>query len=230
MNNELDIGEYCKSCGKYLPEVNEFGLCAYCYSSDDNVEEVDMVNNPPHYNFHESGVECIELTRWMSGNLAAAFKYVFRAEHKGNVLENYEKSLWYVKDEINRLHYVSRILSSGIPDDEYSMFLVKLGMVVGLERTVDRAKLLRNLGFAGLGLNHEPYLDYAKNSLERIISELEGIAIEKENYPTDVADETIVESLIEGIGEVEAAEEVKVKKTKKKRAVEIEESIEFCEE
>lgn len=58
---------------------------------------VDMVNHPPHYNSHPSGVQCIDIVRWMTFGGGNAFKYVFRAEHK-NGREDYEKALWYLRD------------------------------------------------------------------------------------------------------------------------------------
>ena len=59
----------------------------------------DAVNQPPHYNGHPSGVQCIEVTRYMNFNLGNAFKYLFRAELKGG-LEDYRKAIWYIEDEI----------------------------------------------------------------------------------------------------------------------------------
>lgn len=60
----------------------------------------DMVRHPPHYNSHLSGIECIEITRHMNFNLGNAFKYLFRRKFKGNEVQDMEKAIWYVKDEI----------------------------------------------------------------------------------------------------------------------------------
>jgi hypothetical protein len=65
-------------------------------------KEVDMVSHPPHYNGHASGIECIEMTRCMYPDLANAFKYVFRAGKKGDILEDLKKALWYLNDELDR--------------------------------------------------------------------------------------------------------------------------------
>lgn len=59
----------------------------------------DMVNQPPHYTSHPSGIECIEVTRHMSFNLGNAMKYIWRADLK-NGIEDLEKAAWYIKDEI----------------------------------------------------------------------------------------------------------------------------------
>lgn len=63
---------------------------------------VDMVNNPPHYTSHPSGVECIQITRHMGFNLGNAIKYIWRADLKDNAIQDLEKSLFYIRDEIER--------------------------------------------------------------------------------------------------------------------------------
>ena len=63
---------------------------------------VDPVNHPPHYTAHPSGIECIEIIRHMGFNLGNAIKYIWRADLKGGV-EDLEKAIWYLKDEIGRL-------------------------------------------------------------------------------------------------------------------------------
>lgn len=62
----------------------------------------DVVNKPSHYRQHPSGVECIEITRHMSFNLGNAVKYIWRADEKGNAIQDLEKAVWYLQDEIKR--------------------------------------------------------------------------------------------------------------------------------
>jgi hypothetical protein len=62
----------------------------------------DMVNHPPHYNAHPSGVECITVTEWMGFNLGNAVKYIWRADEKGASLEDLRKAQWYLNREIER--------------------------------------------------------------------------------------------------------------------------------
>jgi hypothetical protein len=62
----------------------------------------DPVNHPAHYTGHASGIECIEITRHMSFNLGNVIKYVWRADNKGNALEDLRKARWYLDDEIKR--------------------------------------------------------------------------------------------------------------------------------
>ena len=62
----------------------------------------DLVNHPPHYKSHPSGVECIEITRHMNFNVGNAVKYLWRAGLKGDVIEDLRKAAWYIADEINK--------------------------------------------------------------------------------------------------------------------------------
>lgn len=63
----------------------------------------DPVNHPYHYTAHPSGIETIEVTRWMTFNLGNVMKYVWRAGSKGDQLEDLRKAQWYLNDEIVRL-------------------------------------------------------------------------------------------------------------------------------
>lgn len=62
----------------------------------------DLVNHPPHYKAHPSGIECIEITRHMNFNLGNAMKYIWRADEKGNDIQDLEKAAWYIQDEIKK--------------------------------------------------------------------------------------------------------------------------------
>ncbi|BCP29579.1 DUF3310 domain-containing protein [Mycobacterium intracellulare] len=62
----------------------------------------DPVNHPPHYNQHPSGVECITITEHMGFNLGNAVKYIWRADLKGDAIEDLEKAAWYLQREIQR--------------------------------------------------------------------------------------------------------------------------------
>jgi len=63
----------------------------------------DLVNNPPHYNSHPSGVKCIEITEHLNFCLGNAIKYIWRAGEKGDAVEDLEKAAWYIKREIQRI-------------------------------------------------------------------------------------------------------------------------------
>jgi len=66
----------------------------------------DNVEHPKHYTSHPSGVECITITRHMNFNLGNAMKYIFRAGLKNDCVEDLEKAIFYLKDEINRINKI----------------------------------------------------------------------------------------------------------------------------
>lgn len=62
----------------------------------------DAVNHPSHYNLHPSGIECIDVVEHMGFNVGNAVKYLWRADLKGNALEDLKKAGWYVQREIEK--------------------------------------------------------------------------------------------------------------------------------
>lgn len=70
----------------------------------------ENVNHPKHYN-DIPGIECIDVVRHFDFNLGNAIKYIWRAglkKDKGRSLkdkkiEDLEKAIWYLKDEIDQL-------------------------------------------------------------------------------------------------------------------------------
>ena len=71
----------------------------------------DQINNPKHYTSDPSGIECIDITRHRNFNIGNAIKYLWRAglkEDKDRKLidkqiEDLNKAVWYLVDEIHRL-------------------------------------------------------------------------------------------------------------------------------
>lgn len=63
----------------------------------------DMVNHPPHYTSHPSGIETIQITEHMNFCLGNALKYILRSELKGKKIEDLEKAVWYINREIARV-------------------------------------------------------------------------------------------------------------------------------
>ena len=66
------------------------------------LQMTDQVNNPKHYTSHPSGVECIQITEHMGFCLGNAIKYIWRADEKGNDIEDLRKAKWYIEREISR--------------------------------------------------------------------------------------------------------------------------------
>ena len=64
--------------------------------------QADAVDHPAHYTAHPSGVECITVVEHMGFNLGNAIKYIWRADLKGDAIEDLRKAAWYVEREIQR--------------------------------------------------------------------------------------------------------------------------------
>lgn len=71
----------------------------------------NQVNHPKHYTSDPSGIECIDITRHRNFNIGNAIKYLWRAGLKidadkssiNKQIEDLEKAVWYIVDEIHRL-------------------------------------------------------------------------------------------------------------------------------
>jgi hypothetical protein len=63
----------------------------------------DNVNHPPHYKV--GGIEVIDFieSKGLTYNLGNVVKYVSRADHKGNKLEDLKKAQWYLNREVSNL-------------------------------------------------------------------------------------------------------------------------------
>lgn len=61
-----------------------------------------QVVHPTHYNRHASGVECWDLFDFLPGNLAAALKYLWRADHKGQRDLDRGKAVQHLRREAGR--------------------------------------------------------------------------------------------------------------------------------
>lgn len=68
------------------------------------------VDHPDHYNTLPAvcdkcgdPIECIEVVRHLDFNTGNAIKYIWRARHKGNTIEDLQKAVWYLQDEIEEL-------------------------------------------------------------------------------------------------------------------------------
>lgn len=67
------------------------------------VDEKEMINHPQHYNMGKfEAIDVIEDWK-LNFNLGNTVKYISRAGHKDNIIQDLKKSLWYLQREINRL-------------------------------------------------------------------------------------------------------------------------------
>jgi len=95
---------------KYVHEVTKAEVQEHVKEQHEAVTErmtadegVDMVNHPPHYTV--GGIETIDFieAKQFSYNLGNVVKYITRADHKGNHLEDLMKARWYLDREITRI-------------------------------------------------------------------------------------------------------------------------------
>ena len=64
---------------------------------------MDNVNHPKHYNF--GNYEVIDVIEdWkLDFHLGNAVKYIARAGHKGDIIEDLKKADWYIRREIDQI-------------------------------------------------------------------------------------------------------------------------------
>ena len=72
----------------------------------ETADGVDTVNHPSHYTY--GTIEVIDYIedKGFNYNLGNAIKYVSRAGHKFNAIEDLQKAVWYINREISRLQKV----------------------------------------------------------------------------------------------------------------------------
>jgi hypothetical protein len=65
-------------------------------------EPVDIINQPPHYK--TGGIETIDFieAKELNYHLGNVVKYISRAKHKNNTLEDLEKAQWYLNRELEK--------------------------------------------------------------------------------------------------------------------------------
>lgn len=99
-----------------------------------------MVDHPPHYTAHPSGLECIEVTRLMPFTTGNAVKYVWRADLK-NGTEDLHKARWYLRDHLKHGAAIT-------PPWKARMLLQR---VAAADTNAWRAQIFRHIGDGQLG-------------------------------------------------------------------------------
>lgn len=72
----------------------------------------DLINHPPHYTNHPSGIEVIEYSRLLPFGPGSAVKYIMRRELKEGTkaVDNIDKAIWFLNDSID--NHISYALTS----------------------------------------------------------------------------------------------------------------------
>lgn len=70
-------------------------------------QELDMVNHPPHYTSSPAkcsncghSIECKDVVSHMDFPLGSAIKYIWRVDLKGKPIEDLNKAIFWIKEEI----------------------------------------------------------------------------------------------------------------------------------
>jgi hypothetical protein len=119
-SNRLMSDGKLTACSCFSPKWSKDKEKCYSFENDPHLKDAskdkvlssspvkkEMVNHPAHYQ-DPSGVECITIIRHRDFNIGSAIKYLWRAglkEEEGMSLkekqiEDLEKAIWYIKDEI----------------------------------------------------------------------------------------------------------------------------------
>ena len=112
-NGEQKVIHYPQIVGdkEYFTATFEIAPVRTNIKVEDKIE--DKVNHPSHYTWLKDvcGIEVIDITRHMNFNIGNALKYLLRSGHKteqgyttdNKAIEDLEKAIFYIKDEINRI-------------------------------------------------------------------------------------------------------------------------------
>lgn len=103
--------EHTKINLERLTEIYGSGERAYHIDTTIQLPFDCNVDHPKHYNSHPSGIECITIARHHNFNIGNAIKYLWRAglkheqgmEDKDKQIEDLQKAIFYIKDEICRI-------------------------------------------------------------------------------------------------------------------------------
>ena len=104
LNNQINVCRSLNSdvCPEIPKELSDEGVMAFLKQGIAKINykpQPDMVNHPPHYNNHPSGVEAITITEHMSFNIGNAVKYLWRVDEKLDTMEDIDKAIWYLNRE-----------------------------------------------------------------------------------------------------------------------------------
>ena len=104
MNNKYN----CDSCSNRKGDICIYSDVCICNGVDMPTHyiekiEIEMINHPSHYN--QGKFEAIDVIEdWkLNFNLGNTVKYISRAGHKDNIIQDLKKASWYLNREIERL-------------------------------------------------------------------------------------------------------------------------------
>jgi predicted HAD superfamily Cof-like phosphohydrolase len=95
----LDRSAVCSECNQRV-----FNGIAHTCNQVKIQSTVDLVNHPPHYQ-SQNGMEVIDVLEAfdLGRNEANATKYILRAKHKGNEVQDLRKAIWYLNRRLKNI-------------------------------------------------------------------------------------------------------------------------------
>ena len=90
--------------GEYYDPIAEKEMIEYPSHFDEaKISGKEMINHPSHYNMGKyEAIDVIE--DWqLNFNLGNTVKYISRAGHKDDIVQDLKKALWYLEREIKRI-------------------------------------------------------------------------------------------------------------------------------
>ena len=143
----------------------------------------EKVNHPSHYTWLKDicGIEVIDITRHLNFNRGNAIKYLLRSGHKSEEgytnsekeIEDLEKAVWYLKDEIKRLRPEKKSYIK--PEIKVSSKSIRLNkkevnsLLEGFYQNPDATEAVIEQSSNGIGLStHVTYTRWNKTDIEKV--------------------------------------------------------------
>lgn len=143
----------------------------------------EKVNHPPHYTWlkYACGIEVIDIARHLNFNRGNAIKYLLRSGHKSEEgytnsekeIEDLEKAIWYLKDEIKRLRPEKKSYTK--PEIKVSSKSIRLNrkevnsLLEGFYQNPDATEAVIEQSSTGIGLGtHVTYTRWNKTDIEKV--------------------------------------------------------------
>ena len=171
---------------------------------NENTLKGNAVLHPSHYNQHPNGIECIEIIRHYTCDIANALKYLWRAGLKAEMgkedadkeIEDLEKALWYIEDYMKFGNRIGASQEVKTRTHIYNLFLMATGYQIndvthGYDKCVSTAMFyLMGVGLIVQGRAkrsaywQEDLYEAIKNIQQRIL-DIERSQLEKEIESTE---------------------------------------------
>ena len=164
------------------------------------MEPKEQVNHPAHYNSHPAGIECIDVIRHYTCDIANALKYLWRAGLKAEMgkedaekeIEDLKKALWYIEDYRKPVHHHVAEAKSELIDNYIKRLMGHsvVEIVTGYPESVSQAmQMLLRMGLSVNGMTYAAYgwerrIDNIRDCIGQRIYDIDAAMIDKEFQDT----------------------------------------------